>query len=559
MNPSAKPAILAIDDDPQVLRAIRQDLRVAYADKYRVLGGASASEGLAILDSLESQRASVALLLVDQRMPEKSGVEFLLEAASRFPDAKRVLITAYADTNAAIVAINKVRLDYYLLKPWDPPEERLYPVLNDLLADWDASHHPPYQGILVVGNLASPLTHTVRDFLTRNEHPFRFLDVDGSQEAARIAETYPERPLPLVVFPQGEALSAPTIIELAGRLGLTRNASRPHYDVVIVGAGPAGLAAGVYGASEGLSVLLVDSDVPGGQAGTSSHIDNYLGFPSGVTGADLARRAVTQARRFGVELLYPVEVVGLRRADPARIVTLADGSEVSAGIVLLAMGVTYNRLDVKGAKQFENAGLYYGATVTESSSCIAQQVFVVGGANSAGQAAIHFAKFARKVTMLVRADSLDEGMSRYLVDEIRRTGNIEIRLHTRIVEFCGTERLESILHIDDRTGVVQVERTRLVFTFIGALPRTEWLRGVVRRDQHGFILTGPDLAAEGESAAPWDLGRDPYFLETSVPGVFSVGDVRARSIKRVAAGVGEGAMAIALIHRYLMGEPAAIR
>lgn len=559
MNQSVKPAIVVIDDDPQVLRAMRQDIRVAYADRYRILGAASADEGIAILDSLELKRVDVALLLVDQRMPGKSGIEFLLEATSRFSDAKRVLITAYADTNAAIAAINQVRLDYYLLKPWDPPEERLYPVLDDLLADWDASHHRPYQGILVVGNPISPLTHAIRDFLTRNEHPFRFLNVDDGQEGSRLAEAYPDRPLPLVVFPQDDALSAPTINELADRLGLTRSASRPHYDVVIVGAGPAGLAAGVYGASEGLSVLIVDSDVPGGQAGTSSHIDNYLGFPSGVAGADLARRAVTQARRFGAELLYPVEAVGLRRADSARIVSFADDSEVSAGIVLLAMGVRYNRLDVTGADRFENAGLYYGATVTESASCVAQRVFVVGGANSAGQAAIHFAKFARRVTIVVRAHSLEAGMSRYLVDEIRRTGNIEVRLHTRIVEFCGAERLESILLMDDRTGAIQVEQTGLVFTFIGALPRTEWLRDVVLRDQHGFILTGPDLAAKDEFATRWDLERDPYFLETSVPGVFSVGDVRARSIRRVAAGVGEGAMAVALIHRYLMGEPTAIR
>ncbi len=546
-----KPVILAVDDDPQVLRAVRRDLRSAYGDRYRVLGASSAADALKILDSLDERGHDPALFLVDQRMPDVTGVEFLLEAVSRFPDARRVLLTAYAETDAAITAINRVRLDYYLLKPWDPPHERLFPVLDDLLSDWLATYRPAYDGIIVAGHLVSPGTHAVRDFFTRNGQPFRFLNVERDPEALTLIAAQPEGALPLVRFPDGSVLSAPTDTQLAQRLGLATTASRPHYECVIVGAGPAGLAAGVYSASEGLSTLMLDSRAPGGQAGTSSLIENYLGFPSGLSGGDLTRRATIQASRFGAEILHPVEVVSLTRDDPAKILTLADGTEISAETVLLATGVSYNRLDAPGADRFEGAGLYYGAATTESSACISQHVFIVGGANSAGQAAVHFAKYAARVTILVRAASLDASMSRYLIDEIDRTPNIEVRVRTTVVRLDGEEHLERLTLHDADTGTDTEVPARFMFTFIGARPHTDWLAGVVERDEYGFVLTGSDLISNGgELPAEWSLERAPYPLETSVPGVFAAGDVRAHSVKRVASGVGEGAMAVSLIHRY---------
>ncbi|MFB6824141.1 FAD-dependent oxidoreductase [Streptomyces virginiae] len=546
-----KPVILAVDDDPQVLRAVRRDLRSAYGDRYRVLGASSAADALKILDSLDERGHDPALFLVDQRMPDVTGVEFLLEAVSRFPDARRVLLTAYAETDAAITAINRVRLDYYLLKPWDPPHERLFPVLDDLLSDWLATYRPAYDGIIVAGHLVSPGTHAVRDFFTRNGQPFRFLNVERDPEALTLIAAQPDGALPLVRFPDGSVLSAPTDTQLAQRLGLATTASRPHYECVIVGAGPAGLAAGVYSASEGLSTLMLDSRAPGGQAGTSSLIENYLGFPSGLSGGDLTRRATIQASRFGAEILHPVEVVSLTRDDPAKILTLADGTEISAETVLLATGVSYNRLDAPGADRFEGAGLYYGAATTESSACISQHVFIVGGANSAGQAAVHFAKYAARVTILVRAASLDASMSRYLIDEIDRTPNIEVKVRTTVVSLAGDEHLERITLHDADTGEDTEIPARFMFTFIGARPHTDWLAGVVERDEYGFVLTGSDLISNGgELPAEWSLERAPYPLETSVPGVFAAGDVRAHSVKRVASGVGEGAMAVSLIHRY---------
>ncbi|MFB7055405.1 FAD-dependent oxidoreductase [Streptomyces vinaceus] len=548
---SRKPVILAVDDDPQVLRAVRRDLRSAYGDRYRVLGASSAADALKILDSLDERGHDPALFLVDQRMPDVTGVEFLLEAVSRFPDARRVLLTAYAETDAAITAINRVRLDYYLLKPWDPPHERLFPVLDDLLSDWLATYRPAYDGIIVAGHLVSPGTHAVRDFFTRNGQPFRFLNVERDPEALTLIAAQPDAALPLVRFPDGAVLSAPSDTELAQRLGLATTASRPHYECVIVGAGPAGLAAGVYSASEGLSTLMLDSRAPGGQAGTSSLIENYLGFPSGLSGGDLTRRATIQASRFGAEILHPVEVVSLTRDDPAKILILADGTEISAETVLLATGVSYNRLQAPGADRFEGAGLYYGAATTESSACISQHVFIVGGANSAGQAAVHFAKYAARVTILVRAESLDASMSRYLIDEIDRTPNIEVKVRTTVVRLDGEEHLEQLTLHDATTGEDTRVPARFMFTFIGARPHTDWLSGVVERDEYGFVLTGSDLIANGgELPAEWSLERAPYPLETSVPGVFAAGDVRAHSVKRVASGVGEGAMAVSLIHRY---------
>ena len=548
---NGKPVILAVDDDPQVLRAVRRDLRTAYGDRYRILGASSAEDALKILDAMDERGHDPALFLVDQRMPKTTGVEFLLEAVSRFPDARRVLLTAYAETEAAITAINQVRLDYYLMKPWDPPHERLFPVLDDLLSDWLATYRPAYDGILVAGHLVSPGTHAVRDFFTRNGQPFKFLNVERDPEALGLLTERPGAALPLVRFPDGALLSAPTDTELAEHLGLTMTASRPHYECVIVGAGPAGLAAGVYAASEGLSTLLLDSRAPGGQAGTSSLIENYLGFPSGLSGGDLTRRATIQAQRFGAEILHPVEVVKLTRDDPAKILTLTDGTEISAETVLLSTGVAYNRLDTPGAERFEGAGLYYGAATTESSACISQHVFIIGGANSAGQAAVHFAKYAAQVTILVRADSLSSGMSQYLVDEIDQTPNIDVRARTTVQELRGDEHLERIVLHDAATGADTEVPCRFMFTFIGARPHTDWLDDVVERDAHGFVLTGTDLVANGgELPAEWPLERPPYPLETSVPGVFAAGDVRAHSVKRVASGVGEGSMAISLIHRY---------
>ncbi|MGH3170050.1 MAG: FAD-dependent oxidoreductase, partial [Trebonia sp.] len=494
-----------------------------------------------------------ALLLVDQRMPTMTGTGFLLEAVSRFPDAKRILLTAYADTNAAISAINQVRLDYYLMKPWDPPEDRLYPVLTDLLSDWRAVYRPRYQGIRVVGSRYSAGTHSVRDFFTRNGQPFQFLDAEASTEGAALAAAHEGEALPLVLFPSGEALNAPDTALLARRLGIEAAASRPHYDLVIIGAGPAGLAAAVYGATEGCQTLIVDAEVPGGQAGTSSLIENYLGFPVGLPGADLARRAVTQARRFGAEFLYPVRAVGLRADGPARIITLSDGTEVSAQCVVLATGVAYNRLAVPGADRFESRGLFYGATVTEGRASAGQEIFVVGGANSAGQAALHFAKYASKVTILVRDESLEVGMSRYLTAEIAQNPAIEVKVSTKILEFQGGEYLDSIVLGDDGAGTTTVVPAKGVFTYIGAMPSTGWLEGMVARDERGFVLTGPDLRRRRPVPA-WELVREPYLLETSAPGVFAVGDVRSGSVKRVAAGVGEGATVLSLVHRYRSGE-----
>jgi thioredoxin reductase (NADPH) len=543
-----RPVLLAVDDDAHLLRSIRRDLRREYGTRYRVLSALSAKEALGIIRLLAERGEDIALMLVDQQMPVMSGLEFLLEAGGHFPEARRVMLTSHADVDAAISAINQVRLDYYLTKPWDPPETRLYPVLDDLLADWHATHESRYAGIRVIGHRLSPDTHQIRDFLTRNMQPFQFFEVDRDAGALNLARQLSQGRLPLVIFPEGPLLVAPSNADLAGTLGLATAASRPHYDLVIVGGGPAGLAASVYAASEGLSVLTVDADVPGGQAGTSSRIENYLGFPSGLSGGDLAHRAVAQARRFGAEILHPVAVTGIRRADPARILRLSDGTEVSAETVVLAMGVCYHRLDVPGAARFENAGMYYGACITETQSSVGCRVHIIGGANSAGQAAVHFSRYAEQVVLVVRAPSLQSGMSQYLIDQIERAPNIEVRTGTQVLGLRGGDRLDGVAL---RTaGVSYVDRTDLVFTFIGGRPRTEWLAGVVQRDAHGFITTGSDLTCSNPRCGQWPLGRPPLLLETSMPGVFAAGDVRSRSVKRVASSVGEGSMAVALIHQY---------
>lgn len=538
-----RPVVLAVDDDPQVLRAVRRDLRRSYSKDYRVITVSSAAEALEVLDDLITRKEEPALLLSDQRMPDTNGVDFLRRSLTLFPDARRVLLTAYADTDAAIAAINEARLDHYLMKPWDPPEERLYPVLDDLLADWQAAHNSAWQGIRVIGQRFSAATHEVRDFLTRQIVPFRYTDAEADPEAAA------GQALPVVEFPDGSRLNAPAIPELAARLGLSTVAERRAYDLVIVGAGPSGLAAGVYGASEGLSTVAVDQEAPGGQAGTSSRIENYLGFPAGLSGSQLAQRATAQAKRLGAEILTPQQVTGLRLEGPVKIVTLADGSEITAQALVLATGVSYNRLNVPGAAELEGAGLYYGAAMTEAQSCVDQTVYVVGGANSAGQGAMYFSRYARKVIMLIRGDSLEKSMSQYLIDQIADTPNIEVRTRTEVVGLEGEGRLERLRL--SNAGTESVEAADALFTFIGAAPRTDWLPPRVTRDEHGFLLTGTDLTDDMLAAAGWPDKRLPFLLETSVPGIFATGDVRSGAMRRVASAVGEGAMAVAFTHQYL--------
>ncbi|MBB5954354.1 thioredoxin reductase (NADPH) [Saccharothrix tamanrassetensis] len=547
MPAQPRPTLLAVDDDPHVLRAIRRDLNREYNGQYRVLASQSPSEGLRVLEALRARKEEPALILVDQRMPEMTGIEFLASSLDLFPSARRVLLTAYADTGVAIDAINRVSLDHYLVKPWEPPEELLYPVLNDLLADWRLSYSPPYGGIRIIGHRFTPATHQLRDFLTRMHQPFRFVDVERDASEVDGMEL---GALPAVLLPDGTRLDKPSHTDLMEVLGLGGETLQPHYDVVIVGGGPAGLAAAVYSASEGLSTILLESYVPGGQAGTSSRIENYLGFPAGVSGAELTRRAVAQVRKFGAEVLSPVSAVSLRSAGRGRVITLSDGSEISGSTVLLATGLAYHRLDAAGAERFEGAGIYYGATSSETTSCTDQHVWIVGGANSAGQAALHFAQHAKSVSMVIRGKGLDAGMSRYLVHEIEHTPNIRVLTETRIVAADGNGRLEQITLEHVTTGALTTEPAEYVFTYIGARPRTDWLDQSVLRDARGFVLTGPDLCLGGTSPLRWEQPREPMLLETSMPGVFAAGDVRSQSIKRIASGVGEGAMAVALIHHY---------
>ena len=548
-----KPAILAVDDEPAVLSAVARDLRKEYGKQYRVLRADSGAAALDALKELKLRNQPVALLLVDQRMPQMTGVELLAQAVQLFPEAKRVLLTAYADTEAAIRAINEVRLDFYLMKPWDPPEEHLYPVLEDLLDDWQASFRPPFEGIRVVGPRWSPQAHQMKDFLARNLVPYQSLDVEADEEARRLVETLglDAARLPAVIFEDGSHLVQPTNVQLAEKIGLQTHAGMPFYDLVIVGAGPAGLAAAVYGASEGLRTLLIEREAPGGQAGTSSRIENYLGFPVGLSGGDLARRAVAQARRFGTEMLTAQEATGIKVQDSYRFVQLSDGSELSCHALLIATGVSYRKLDVPGAEALAGAGVYYGAAITEALSCRDKDVYVVGGGNSAGQAAMYLSKYARNVTILVRGEGLAATMSQYLIDQINATENITVRAHCNVVEAKGATSLEAISISDDTTGEIQTVPACALFIFIGAMPRTEWVAGVVEREAHGFILSGPDLLQDGQQPRGWPLKRPPFLLEASVPGIFVAGDVRYRSVKRIASAVGEGAMAVAFIHQHL--------
>jgi thioredoxin reductase (NADPH) len=551
-----KPVMLTVDDDIPVLRAVERDLRKRYGQNYRVLSATSGQAALDLLHRIDQRNEPVALFLVDHRMPQMTGIEFLGQTLEHHTDSKRVLLTAYADTDAAIHAINQIKLHHYLLKPWDPPEQNLYPVLDDLLEDWRSAFRPPFEGVRVMGSRWSPKTYELREFLAKNAVPYQWLDIDtvaNDREVQRLVETAQNAgcQFPVVMFQDGNMLHQPGFAELAERLGLRTHADNKFYDLVIVGGGPAGLAAAVYGASEGLSTVIVERDAPGGQAGLSSRIENYLGFPSGLSGADLTRRAVAQARRFGAEILAPQQTVGVRSEGQYRIVKLADGSEISCHALMVATGVQWRRMDVPGMARLQGAGVYYGAGPAEAITCRDEEVYIVGGANSAGQAAMNFSRYAGRVVMLVRGPGLGASMSQYLIDEIADTPKIEVKTGASVVEVYGEERLEAISIRCDATNSIDRVPASALFIFIGAEPSTEWLSGFVERDERGFLLTGQDLLKSGERPKGWHLDRDPGLLETSVPGVFAVGDVRHGSVKRVASGVGEGSIAIQFVHQYL--------
>ncbi len=562
-----KPILLTVDDDPQVLGAIERDLRRHYRGEYRILKASSGAEGLELVRQLKQREEALALFLVDQRMPQMSGTEFLAQAMVFYPQARKVLLTAYADTQAAIASINTIGLDFYLMKPWDPPEQQLYPVIDDLLSAWWQAAPPTYNGIRVAGTLWSPKSHEVKDFLARNRIPYLWLDIEQDKAARELVEALEAggmRRLPVVFFPDGTHLIEPDYPTLAEKAGLKTQADQPFYDLVIVGAGPAGLGAAVYGASEGLRTLMIDREATGGQAGTSSRIENYLGFPKGVSGAELAQRATLQAERLGAEVLTAVEVSGVRLDEKYRYVVLKDnlkdsltGSprEIGCRALIIATGVAVKRLSAPGVERLTGAGVYYGASLTEAAAYRAQPVFVVGGANSAGQAAVYFSRYASQVTMLVRSENLESGMSQYLVDQIRSISNIRVMLHTEVVEAHSSagdgERLESVTVAHTDSGQSERLAAAAMFIFIGAVPYSGMLDGVVARNRVGFILTGSDLIHEGKRPPGWKLNRDPYLLETSVPGIFAAGDIRQGAVRRVASAVGEGAIAVSLVHQYL--------
>ena len=612
-----RPVLLIVDDDQNVLKAIERDLRPQYGSRFRILKTDSGQKALELVKQLKLRNEALALLLVDQRMPHMSGLVFVEQAMNIFPDAKRVLLTAYADTEAAIRSINKAKIDYYMMKPWDPPQEYLYPILDELLDDWWASFKHPFEGIRIIGLRWSPKSYEVKYFLARNGVPYQWLDLEADEEARRLVSyvestsknehsnfsnatttrttttTAPRSSfsvldhnetenhnnnnnsvssirsasslsyspsvnssslhLPLVIFPDGSHMEEPSSPELAEKIGLKTRAQMPFYDLIIIGGGPAGLAAAVYGASEGLGTLLIERQAPGGQAGMSSNIENYLGFPSGLTGSNLARRAVAQAIRFGAEILTPQEVVSIRVDGPYRIVKLRDGTEISSHVLIIACGVSYRNLDgVKGIDKLTGAGVYYGASMVDALSYKSEDVFMVGGANSAGQAAIHFSKYAKTVTLLVRGDSLNKSMSSYLVHQINETPNIRILLNSKVTEVHGENRLEFITITNTQTGQLQTVPTSGLYIFIGAVPHTDAVVGLIERDANGFILTGQDLIQNGrERPRGWTLDRQPFLLETNVPGIFAAGDIRHGSTKRVATGVGEGTIAVQLAHQYL--------
>ncbi len=543
-----KPILLAIDDDTSVLEAVVQDLRRHYGQDYRIVRAASGGAALDICRQLHERKDIVALFLSDQRMPGMTGVDFLQQALCIYPNAKRVLLTAYADTEAAIRAINSAKIHYYLNKPWDPPEEKLYPVLDDLLESWKEGYRPPFEGIRVVGVRWSAMDHAVRDFLSRNRIPYQWLNPETNPDALGLLKEkgIDDTKLPVILFGDGTALVQPTSTEMANKVGLRTQAQQEFYDVVVVGAGPAGLAAGVYGASEGLRTLVIEAAAPGGQAGSSSKIENYLGFPEGLSGSELAKRAYLQANRLGAEFLTQT-VSCIRSENQYRVVTMADGQEVTCHVCLLATGVDYCKLDVPGADKLSGAGVYYGAALTEAMSCKEEIVYIVGGANSAGQAAMHFSRYADHVHMLVRGKSLESSMSKYLIDQIEATPNITVETGTEVIGMGGDTHLECLTLRTPRGE--EARQASSLFIFIGAAPKTDWMPAELCRDSKGFILAGPDLKAQ--SPKSWKLERDPYLLETSVPGIFVAGDVRFNSVKRCASAVGEGSIAIQFVHQYL--------
>ena len=547
-----KPIILAVDDDAEVLHAMERDLRRKYGEQYRVMGADSGQSANEIVRQLKSRADVVALFLVDQRMPGMTGVQFLTQAIKDFPQAKRVLLAAYADTEAAISAINEVQIDHYLIKPWEPPEERLYPVLDDLLEEWFAGYHPRFEGIRVIGQKWSPQAHRVKYFLARHQIPYQWLDFETEAEARALVEHAGQAgQLPLVLFPDGSHFFNPTLRQIGEKLGLKTRPQMPHYDLVIIGAGPAGLAAAVYGASEGLKTVTIERVAPGGQAGSSSRIENYLGFPAGLSGGDLARRAVAQARRFGAEILTPQHVTKIRLKGQYRVITLSDDSEINCQSLIIATGVSYRQLEIPGLNHLTGAGVYYGSAMSEEMYCRDQDVCIVGAGNSAGQAAMYLSRFARCVRLLVRGDSLAKSMSQYLIDEIARTPNIVVQLQTRVIEAHGEHHLESLTIVNDQTAQAATMPTVALFIFIGAMPLTTCVADLIECDERGYILSGADLTLNGRRPRNWPLERKPYLLETNVPGVFVAGDVRHGSIKRVASAVGEGSIAIELIHQYL--------
>lgn len=549
------PAILTVDDDPAVSRAVARDLRRQYGENYRVVRASSGAEALDALRELKLRGEQVALFVADYRMPQMNGIQFLEAAMDLFPRARRVLLTAYADTDAAIDAINVVDLDHYLLKPWNPPEENLYPVVDSLLQSWHSTSDKAASEVRVVGHRWSAPSFKVRDFLARNLIPYRWYPSDDPEGARLLsAAGVSAGEVPLVVTTEGKSLIQPSEAELAASVGLTTTPTSDFYDLIVIGAGPAGLGAAVYGASEGLRTVLVERRATGGQAGQSSRIENYLGFPDGVSGSQLTERARRQALKFGTELLSAREVVGLENVGSTRVVRFDDDTRIAAHSVVLATGVSYRMLDVPGCSDLTGRGVYYGSATTEAMSCGGEEVYIVGGANSAGQAAMHFSRYARRVHMLIRSGDLSHSMSQYLIDQIEATPTIEVHPFTEVCRGEGGEHLERLVLVDVQSGQTRTVETSWLFIFIGAEPRTDWLDGVVSRDARGFVLTGPDLLVGGQRPPGWSLPRDPYHLESSVPGVFAAGDVRADSVKRVASAVGEGAMAISLVHRYLEAQ-----
>lgn len=548
-----KPIIFSIDDDPQVLRAISRDLKSQYNTDYKIISTTSANEALEAVTDLKNSGDTVALFLVDQRMPEMEGVDFLQKAIKIYPDAKRVLLTAYSDTEAAIKAINDVQLDYYLMKPWNPPEEKLFPVINDLLDDWHGHYTPDFKGIKLIGYQFSPKSHEIKDYLAGNLIPYKWYDYENNPESKVLLEinNLSNTDLPLIIYEDGNCAGKPTIRQIAEKTGLNPQITNEIYDVVIIGAGPAGLAAAVYGSSEGLKTLLIERRAPGGQAGTSSRIENYLGFPAGLSGSDLTRRAITQATRLGAEFLSPREVSAIRQKDGYKTIVLDDGPEIISRAVVITTGVDYRKLDVKGIESFTGAGIYYGAAMTEASASKDKEVYVIGGGNSAGQAAMYLSKFAKKVHIVIRREGLAATMSAYLITQIGNSPNIEVLPYTEIIEAQGHNCLERLVLTDVNTNEQKMAVAAALFIFIGAKPYTDWIKLDIIKNNKEFIETGRDLTAYDSFAKVWKLKRDPFLLETSCPGIFAAGDVRAGAMNRVASAVGEGSMAISFVHKYL--------